>query len=260
VAATVDNRSAGARSAGPGHAAHGASGLSGASAGPHSGQTGTPAPRVAFGTLGSGKSNAGGTSPNAATILNDRLKRLTGEGNVDYTPKRVAIGDAQSVFNDAMSAYEARLAPPPDILRRTFGYIYRPRTTSAPDSLTYVYDTYAIGPVTVCKAWKIEEHPYQAVREVGAIAGSAGIGGAVATSRNSPDVRHDNGGDPNISTVVFPCSVKSYTAIRPGSLTAPLPLHPDLAPARLASPIPAALGTPPPGTAATPAPARSLAP
>jgi len=202
----------------------------------------TPAADVAFRPSGSASSTES---------LNDRLKHLQIGGDVDYAPKRVAVGDAQSVFDNAEAAYLARFAPPPDILRRTFGFIYARRTTGAPDSLAYVYDTYALGPITMCKAWKIVEHPYVPIHEIGAVGGSAGIGGAVASSANSSNVRHDNGGDPDISTVVFPCSPKSYTAIRPGSLTTPLPLHPDITPAPAAG---LSLPAPPPR------PTPSLAP
>jgi hypothetical protein len=91
----------------------------------------------------------------------------------------------------------------------------------------------------VCKAWKIVEHPVQTVREVGPAAGSAGIGGAVATGASSPVVRHDRGGNAEVETVAFPCTEKSYTAIRRGSLTVPLPRHPEAGttpPLRLRSP------------------------
>jgi hypothetical protein len=191
-----------------------------------------------------------GTSPARSPLgsLNDRLKHLDVAGPVDYHPKRVTLGDAQGVLDDAVSAYEQRLAPPPDILSRTFGFIYERRTAIHPDSLAYVYDTYAIGPITICKAWKIVEHPNQAVREVGAVGGSAGIGGGVVTSANSSVVRHDAGGSADIETVQFPCTEKSYTPVRRGSLTTPLPRHPDLTP-------------PPPGPApSAPAPGASLAP
>jgi hypothetical protein len=187
----------------------------------------------------------GATATDALASLNDRLKRLNTGGPVDYSEKRVAIGDAQSIYDEAMSAYAARFAPPPDILRRTFGFIYRRRTASAPDSVVYVYDTYALGPITVCKAWEIVEHPYHEVPVVGSVAGSAGIGGATVSNANSPVVRHDNGGAGEARTIIFPCSPKSYTAVPPGSITTPLPLHPPTA-------APAALGTP--------APAASLAP
>jgi hypothetical protein len=183
--------------------------------------------------------------------LNDRLKNLNVGGEVDYRPKRVAIGDAQSVLDAAVAAYEARLAPPPDILSRTFGFIYERRTAIRPDSIAYVYDTFRIGPITMCRAWKIVEHPNQTVHEVGPVAGSAGIGGGVATNANSSVVRHDNGGEAEVQTVVFPCTERTYTAVRRGSLTAPLPRHPDAPPS--AAP-PASLGQ------AAPVPPASLAP
>ncbi len=129
-----------------------------------------------------------------------------------------------------MLAYDQRLAPPLDILRRTFGLIYQRRTAGTPDSIAYVYDSYSIGPITMCKAWKIVEHPEQAIREVGAATHSSGIGGAVASNANSPDVRHDNGGAAQIDTVQFPCTVKSYTPVARGSLSAPVQRHPDLPP------------------------------
>jgi len=206
-----------------------------------------------------------GATSNPTSSLNDRLKNLNSGGDVDYRPKRVAIGDAQSVFNDAMAAYEARFAPPPEILSRTFGFVYGRRKATEPDSLAYVYDSFSVGPITMCKAWKIVEHPYVPVHEVGAVAGSAGIGGGVTTNANSPVVRHDNGADPEVRTVVFPCTEKSYTAVPRGSMKKPLPLHPDLGslpspaalgtPAAPSTPAPAASGTPP-----APAPSASLAP
>jgi hypothetical protein len=161
--------------------------------------------------------------------LNDRLKALSAGGDVDYTPKHVAINDAQSLMDRAMAAYEADLAPPADVLRRTFGVMYERRTNGHPDSIAYVFDTYKIGPITMCKAWKIVEHPAQPVNEVGPVAGSAGIGGGVVTNANSSVVRHDNGGRPDVSVVQFPCSPKSYTAVAPGSIRTPLPRHPDAA-------------------------------
>ncbi len=147
------------------------------------------------------------------------------------------------------------MAPSLDILARTFGFIYERRTEGHPDSIAYVYDTYKIGPITMCKAWKIVEHPNQTVREVGSVAGSAGIGGAVTTNANSPVVRHDSGGQAEAGTVVFPCTERSYTAVVRGSLSTPLPRHPDL---RTAAP-----GLPPSGSAPaappTPAPGATLA-
>jgi hypothetical protein len=139
-----------------------------------------------------------------------------------------------------MRAYDARLAPPPDILRRTFGFIYQRRTAGQPDSIAYVYDTYKIGPIRMCKAWKIIEHPYVAVPEVGAVGGSAGIGGAVARPATSTDIRHDNGGEGEAQTVQFPCTEKSYTPVTPGSLATPLNRHPDLPPEPARSPPPQA--------------------
>ncbi len=189
----------------------------------------------------------GSSATDAIASLNDRLKHLNIGGPVDYSEKRVALGDAQRIYDAAMSAYAARFAPPPDIMRRTFGFIYHRRTIGDAGSVDYVYDTYAIGPITVCKAWEIVEHPYQEVGPVGAVAGSAGIGGATASNANSPNVRHDNGGAAEVRTVVFPCSPKSYTAVRPGSVVTPLPLHPPTAaPATLGTPAPAASLAPPP--------------
>ena len=174
-------------------------------------------------TTGASGANSGGLGS-----LNAKLKSLDTGTDVDYRPKRVAIGDAQAVLDNAVLAYEARLAPPPDILRRTFGFIYARRSATHEDSLAYVYDTYSIGPITICKAWKITEHPYEPVPETGSVARSAGIGGAVATSANSPNVRRDAGGEAQVETVQFPCTEKSYTPVPRGSLTTPLPRHPDL--------------------------------
>jgi hypothetical protein len=204
---------------GPGSPA-GQGGGGGGLAAPHAGARGVPGASV-----GSAPGSPG-TGP--TTTLNDRLKALSAGGAVDYRPKRIAIGDAQAVLDNAVAAYEARLAPPPEILRATFGFIYQRRTNGNPDSLAYVYDRYSIGPVTICKAWKIVEHPYTVVPEVGSVAGNAGIGGAVASNANSPNVRHDMGGAAEIETIQFPCTERSYTAVPRGSITTPLPRHPDI--------------------------------
>jgi hypothetical protein len=200
---------------------------------------------------------AGPQSPGnaaASVSLNDRLKHLDLGGDVDYRPKRVALGDAQGILDAAVSAYDQRLAPPPEILRRTFGFIYERRTSGQPDSLAYVYDSYTIGPIRMCKAWKIVEHPYVPVREVGAVARNSGIGGAVVTADNSPVVRHGEDGGAEIQTVQFPCTERSYTAVPLGSITTPLPRHPDLVKA------PASALETPPASPRTPAPSASLAP
>ncbi len=210
----------------------------------------------------------------------------TTDSRISMSAARSIIGPSASrsamrkaVLDAAVAAYEARLAPPPDILSRTFGFIYERRTAIRPDSIAYVYDTFRIGPITMCRAWKIVEHPNQTVHEVGPVAGSAGIGGGVATNANSSVVRHDNGGDAEVQTVVFPCTERTYTAVRRGSLTAPLPRHPDappsaappasLAPAAPASPAslapaapapPASLGQAAPAPPASPAPAAPASP
>ena len=200
--------------------------------------------------------NAPVTPGAALANLNDRLKHLSADGNVDYTPKRIKIGDGQSVFDAAVLAYEERLRPPLDILKRTFGLIYERRSAGHADSVSYVYDTYAFGPITMCKAWKIIEHPNQVIREVGAASHSAAIGGAVVTNANSAVVRHDNGGAADISTVQFPCSPKTYVAVPRGSLVTPVPRHPDLpqstTPGSPALPLP--LPSPSTSSAASPIP------
>ena len=195
----------------------------------------------------SGNSAAPGGKAGALANLNDRLKHLSATGDVDYTPTRVKIGDAQSVLDAAVRAYEERLRPPLDILARTFGLIYERRTGGHPDSVSYVYDSYKIGPITMCKAWKIIEHPYQVVREVGAASHSAGIGGAVATVAGSANVRHDNGGAADIATVQFPCTPKSYVAVPRGSLLTPVPRHLDTT-------LPPKPGSSPASPVATPSP------
>jgi hypothetical protein len=166
------------------------------------------------------------------------LRGLNTGADVDYSPKRIKIGDAEGLIDSAISAYEASLAPSADILRRTFGFIYERRVGGHPDSIAYVFDTYSIGPITMCKAWKIVEHPYQPVTEVGPGVHSAGLGGGVTTNDNSSVVRHDNGGRAEASIVQFPCTQKSYTAVTPGSIVTPLPRHPDLVATPSLSPTP----------------------
>jgi hypothetical protein len=153
--------------------------------------------------------------------LNDRLRSLIPHGPVDFTPKRVSAG-ANEVTDQVQAAYEAALAPPPEILAKTFGIISHKRTVGEPDSIAYVFEQYKIGPFTACKAYKIVEHPFAPSSAWTPTPVGAGVKADFpAPSRGTPP-------DVGIVTIV-PCNPSSYTHVEPGSITTPLPRHPDLA-------------------------------
>jgi len=144
--------------------------------------------------------------------LNDRLRGLLPHGSVDYTPHRADLGKNDDFAARVEAAWEAGLAPPPDILAKTFGVIWAKRSGLVADSISYVFERTTIAGIGVCKAYKITEHPYTAP---------------------PPDLRANPLADesrrtapPDISIVtIVPCSEKSYEAVDPGSLKTPEPRH-----------------------------------
>jgi hypothetical protein len=180
---------------------------------------GSPAPHAT--AAGSGTSAAPRSAPaGAATApiatenasLNDRLRSLLPHGDVDYTPRRVDLGSRDDFAKRVEAAWEAGLAPPPDILAKTFGIIWQKRSAVAPDSVSYVFQRTTIAGIGVCKAYKVTEHPY--------VAGPPDLRTQTVQigARTAP---------PDVSIVtIVPCSEKAYDPVEPGSLKTPVPRHP----------------------------------
>ncbi|GAC1414751.1 MAG: hypothetical protein NVSMB5_03070 [Candidatus Velthaea sp.] len=150
--------------------------------------------------------------PSSGGSLNDRLRALSQGGPVDYTPKRVQVSDPTAIRDRIVNAYEAELAPPPEILARTFGLVRLKRTTAYADSISYVFDRTTILGIPACKAYKITEHPY--TRPAADLSKNplADTGRQLATYEKE------------ITTIV-PCTEKSYSPVVPGSLGKPVPRH-----------------------------------
>jgi hypothetical protein len=159
----------------------------------------------------------------ATSSLNDRLKAALPTGAVEGM-KRYDLGGYQT--DRVLDAYEASLAPPLEILAKTFGLIYTKRTAYQADSIAYVYERTRILGVEVCRAYTIVEHP---LRTAGPNADHLGPVGVPVSGRGSalslpgplPDVK------PEVSTEVVPCNAKGMIPVVPGSLKSPAPRHPD---------------------------------
>jgi len=123
--------------------------------------------------------------------------------------KRIEVDVAQRVLN----AYEKALAPPAEILARTFGLLWTTRTLLHADSIAYVYErTRDILGREVCKAYRITEHPLQP-----------------APARFDPSKAQFPGPLPNttplIETVELRCNDPGMQPVVPGSLKSPVPRH-----------------------------------
>jgi hypothetical protein len=156
-----------------------------------------------------------GASPAAPGLgsLNDRLraaiptKPTAGMQHVD-------LGNGYSA-NRVLDAYEAALAPPLEILAKTFGLIYTTRTIGRADSVEYVYErthSVLLGH-DICRAYRIVEHPLRPVDK----APDVSKPGAVSFPGPLRDVK------PEMETVDVSCDDKSMIKVEPGSLKTPVP-------------------------------------
>ncbi len=152
------------------------------------------------------------TESPALAALNARMKALLPTGAAGGSMAAVDMGTYHT--DRVLDAYEASLAPPLEILLKTFGLIYTKRTAGQADSVAYVYERTRILGVEVCKAYTIVEHPLR-------VAGPNGdhIGPVAAPTLPGPlrDLK------PEITTEVVPCNAKGMIPVVPGSLTSPVP-------------------------------------
>jgi hypothetical protein len=132
--------------------------------------------------------------------------------------------DTESILD----AYERALAPPLEILLKTFGLIYTKRTATQADSIAYVYERTKVLGVEVCRAYTIVEHPLRTAGPNADHLGPAGVplaghSSAIADPGPLRDLK------PEVSTELVPCNAKGMIPVAPGSMTSPAPRHPELA-------------------------------
>jgi hypothetical protein len=144
--------------------------------------------------------------------LNDRIRAAL-PTKPTAGMREVPLGPGYST-NRVLDAYEATLAPPLEILAKTFGLIYTTRTLARADSVEYVYErVHGLLGKDVCRAYKITEHPLRPsdsrpdVSKPGAL--------------TLPGALHDV--KPDIETVEVPCDAPGMIKVEPGSITTPVP-------------------------------------
>ena len=180
----------------------------------------TSAPAAERSAAGERLPNVAYASPAAVgsrpSSLNDRLKAALPTAPTAGL-KRYDLGGYQT--DRILDAYEAQLAPPLEILAKTFGLLYTRRTAFQADSVAYVYErTRNLLGQEVCKAYTIVEHPLRT-----APPNTDHIGPAAAAYPGPPrDLK------PEITTQEISCSARGMIKIVPGSMTSPAPRHPDL--------------------------------
>ncbi len=151
------------------------------------------------------------TDPPGLAALNARLKATLITGSAAST-KQYDLGGYQT--NRVLDAYEASLAPPLEILLKTFGLIYTKRTTGQADSIAYVYERTRVLGVEVCTAYVITEHP---LRTAGPNDDHLGPLPHPTLPGPLPDLK------PEITREPVPCNAKGMIPVVPGSLTSPVP-------------------------------------
>jgi len=145
--------------------------------------------------------------------LNDRLRAAL-PTKPTAGMQRVDLGNGYTT-NRVLDAYEASLAPPPEILAKTFGLIYATRTLAHADSVAYVYERTHLVVLghEICKAYRITEHPQRAPEAPVDVSKP----GAVTLPGPLRDEK------PLLETVDLACDTAGMMSVEPGSLTAPVP-------------------------------------
>lgn len=153
-------------------------------------------------------------SPGSAlSSLNARLRAALPSASPPGM-QRVDLGTYST--NRVLDAYEAALAPPLEILAKTFGLIHTTRTVAHADSIAYVYErTRDLLGREVCRAYRITEHP---LRDAPVPPSRLGPG-AVEFPRSLADVK------PVVETVEVSCRAPGMIPVEPGSITSPVPRH-----------------------------------
>jgi hypothetical protein len=120
--------------------------------------------------------------------------------------------------NAAVSAYEAALAPPAEVLAATFGLIRVTRTTYTADSVAYVFERKKdLFGREVCRAFRVTDHPKPPPpTPVPNLIG--GFSRPYIPDR-PPDLK------PVIEYVDVSCNDHRMERIAPGTLTTPVPRH-----------------------------------
>jgi hypothetical protein len=120
-----------------------------------------------------------------------------------------------SVADLAKRAVEA-LAPPAEILARTFGLIRVHRTETVADSIAYVYERISTPFGERCRAYRITQHPLPAAPHKYDF---------TDPWRNAPPGRNPDL-KPVVETVDVSCHDHRMEPVVPGSLKTPVPQHP----------------------------------
>jgi hypothetical protein len=146
---------------------------------------------------------------NAAEILNARLKSLTlgamlPTSTVVYS-ERHYVGDVSDVIHQVEAEWLGKVAPPPDVLAKVFGVIYKDGTLRDPASVTYLFKRSTMLGVPYCVGWMVVGHPLSVHLQSVA---------KVDTGRSLPEGGY---------AVVAPCTEAKYKAITASQLPFPSP-------------------------------------
>jgi hypothetical protein len=152
-----------------------------------------PAPQVAL-------NPKPGINDNQLGNLNARLGNLLPAGRpVTYSDKRYS-NDISDAIAAVKAEYYKKAAPPQKVLDHAQGRIYRKRTITHPDQVTYVIRKYKLFGFEICTGWTVTLHP-------------------------------EGGGAPDGHYDVGPCKGSDFTPAYAGELPTISP-HPSPTPAR----------------------------
>ncbi|MEA2667053.1 MAG: hypothetical protein QOI11_3997 [Candidatus Eremiobacteraeota bacterium] len=177
------------------------------SAAPAAGQ---PAGRSAASPSGAAPGPQG--SPDATALLNAKLKALTlGGGSTmkQYGP------DAADLARRAVEAYEAAVAPPAEVLAKTFGLIRVRRTAFVADSVAYVFERRQTPFGERCRAFRVTDHP----KPPPPPRFDPNHPERNPIPDRNPDLK------PEVEYIDVSCSDRRMEPVVPGSLKTPVPRH-----------------------------------
>ncbi len=152
-------------------------------------------------------------SPDATALLNAKLKALTiGAGS---TTKHYGA-DIGDLAQRAVEAYEASVAPPAEVLAKTFGLIRVKRTLTVADSVAYVFERRQTPFGERCRAYRITDHPQPPPPP--------------RFDPNHPERNPIPDRNPDLKPAVeyidVSCNDRRMEPVVPGSLRTPVPRHP----------------------------------
>ena len=121
--------------------------------------------------------------------------------------------DTSGLAERAVAAYEAAVAPPAEVLAKTFGLIRVKRTAFVADSVAYVFERRQTPFGERCRAFRVTDHPKPPPPP------RFDPSHPLAFPDRNPDLK------PVVEYIDVSCNDRRMEPVEPGSLATPVPRH-----------------------------------